>query len=94
MSHKKVYTFEANLVFIEFKSLAYLSHTIGLKIQFAVEFGHENRTWIQRKTFKLFCTQLTKKVLLLESVSALVEIDGLMNARQVWHLDLCVTFGV
>ena len=29
VSHKKVYPFEANLVIIEFKSLAYVSHTIG-----------------------------------------------------------------
>ena len=29
VSHKKVYAFEANLVIIEFKSLAYLSNTIG-----------------------------------------------------------------
>ena len=29
VSHKKVYPFEANLVIIEFESLAYLSHTIG-----------------------------------------------------------------
>ena len=29
VSHKKVYPFEANLEIIEFKSLAYVSHTIG-----------------------------------------------------------------
>ena len=29
VSHKKVYPFEVDLVIIEFKSLAYVSHTIG-----------------------------------------------------------------
>ena len=64
VSHKKVYPFEANLVIIEFKSLAYVSHTIGQKTQFAVKFGHENRTWIRRKIFRLNSAVFSKTALI------------------------------